>query len=106
MRGREDRFGCYGCADRPLIAAPVAGYRAHRLPLMRRSRRGRGIPPELEFLVSLADLDESQTVVEPAGIWVVFLDIKVERDACRRGLCLEVLDDGGAYAVALEPGRS
>jgi hypothetical protein len=57
---------------------------------------------ELGFLFGLAYLDESQTFVQPAGIRVVFLDSEVEWNAGRRGLCLEVLDDGGADAVALD----
>lgn len=66
---------------------------------------GRGLPPEPEFLVSLTHADESQTLIQPAGIGIVFLDAEVEGDASRRSLCLEALDDSGAYAVALKTGK-
>jgi hypothetical protein len=66
---------------------------------------GGRLPPELEFLVRLTHVDESQTLIQPAGIWVVLLDAEVEGDARRRSLRLEVLDDRGAYAAALETGK-
>jgi len=66
---------------------------------------GPWIPSELAFLFGLAYLDKSQTLVEPAGNWVVFLDTEAEGNADRHGLCLEVLDDGSAYAMALNIGK-
>src|SRR5579872_1217458 len=65
----------------------------------------RGLPPEPEFLVSLTHADESQALIQPAGTGIVFLDAEVERDASRRSLCLEALDDTGAYAMALKTGK-
>jgi hypothetical protein len=70
-----------------------------------RRRRWLWIPAEPPFLFGLAYLDESQTVIQLAGIWVVFLHAQVERDADRRGICLEVLDDGRADAAALDMGE-
>ena len=66
---------------------------------------GRWVPSELAFPFGLVYLDESKAFVQPSGIWVVFLDAKVEGNAGCRGLCLEVLDDGGADAVALDIGE-
>jgi hypothetical protein len=63
------------------------------------------MPSEPAFLFGFAYLDQSQTFIQPAGIWVIFLDAKIEGEAGRCGLCLEVLDDSGAYAVALDTGK-
>ena len=37
------------------------------------------------------------------GVWVVFLDAKVEWWASGRGACLEVLDDGNYCNFGLDP---
>lgn len=63
------------------------------------------MPAEPAFLFGFAYLDQSQAFIQPMGIRVIFLDAEIEGDADRCGLCLEVLDDSGAYAVALDSGK-
>jgi hypothetical protein len=79
----------------------VAGPHSGRSPLS----GGWRAPPETAFLSGLAYLSKSQTFVQLAGTRVVLLHIEVEGDAGRRCLCLEVLDDGGTYALTLDAGK-